>query len=405
VNASVLLIAGEVSGDMHAAGLVRAVRARAPYVKFFGIGGEALRAAGMDTIYDAREMAVMGLAEVLKRYRFFKKVFEDMVALAEDTKPDAVVLVDYPGFNLRFAERMHRMGIKVIYYICPQVWAWHRSRIAKMAEIVDRLIVIFPFEPQVFAGTSLKVDFVGHPLVDVARRVLAEPLRSLPWRGTRVALLPGSRRQEIDRILPVMAKAAARLDQTQPDRFWFIVAAPSEEIAQYMEKVLTDVKRKPAHLEIIPRLTRQVLHQARAAMVASGTATIEAAFMGCPMVVVYKTSPLTYLIGRQLVKVPHIGMVNIVAGKEICPEYIQFRATPRALADGVQKLVDDAPDRAQMVEELAKVRLALGSGGASKKAAAIVMEELESIPAKPIPTRSLKAPDDEIDSIDVELSG
>ena len=205
MNKTVLLIAGEVSGDMHAAGLVRAVRARAPDVRFVGIGGDELQAAGMEARYHVRDMAVMGLAEVLRRYGFFRRVFRDMVRTAQTLKPDLVVLVDYPGFNLRFAREVKRLGLHCLYYVCPQVWAWHRSRIRLMADVVDRLLAIFPFEPGVFEGTGLRVDFVGHPLVDVAARVRAEPLMELPWKGEpRVALLPGSRRQEIQRILPPM---------------------------------------------------------------------------------------------------------------------------------------------------------------------------------------------------------
>ena len=228
MSKSVLLIAGEVSGDMHAAGLVRAIKRRNPDVEFFGIGGDELRAAGMEIVVDARDMAVMGLAEVIKRYGFFKRVFTDMIELARARNPDAVVLVDYPGFNLRFAEQARELGIKVVYYICPQVWAWHRSRIRKMARIVNRLIVIFPFEPDVFKGTGLKVDFVGHPLVEVAEKALAEPLKDLPWNGEpKIALLPGSRRQEVERILPSMVSAAALLEKMNPAA-GFIIASPSD---------------------------------------------------------------------------------------------------------------------------------------------------------------------------------
>ncbi len=373
---SVLLIAGEISGDMHAAGLVRAVRARDPGAQFFGIGGDELRAAGMETVYDIRQMAVLGLSEVLQRYGFFRRVFREMVRLAEARRPDLVVLVDYPGFNLRFAARMKRLGIKVVYYICPQVWAWHRSRIPKMARLVDRLLVIFPFEPQVFSGTGLRVDFVGHPLVDISREALAEPLKDLPWKsGARVALLPGSRRQEVERILPVMWQAAGRLERRIAPAS-FLVAAPSPEIAALARGMLAGLDGGPAQTEIVTGDTRQILRQARGAMVASGTATIETACMGCPMIVVYKTSSLTYLLGRQLVRVPYLGMVNLVAGRELCPEFIQGKATPDALAAAVEPLVADTPQRAAMISGLAEVRKALGEPGGSERAAEIVLQEL-----------------------------
>ncbi|MFH0953900.1 MAG: lipid-A-disaccharide synthase [Verrucomicrobiota bacterium] len=376
---SVLLVAGEVSGDMHAAGLVRAVRQSDPTIRFFGIGGDELRAAGMEIVHDVREMAVMGLAEVLRRYGFFRRVFGEMVELARARRPDAVVLVDYPGFNLRFAEQARGLGLKVVYYVCPQVWAWHRSRIPHMARIVDRLIVIFPFERAVFAGTGLRVDFVGHPLVDEARRVLSGPQKALPWKGgTRVALLPGSREQEVARILPVMAEAAALVE----DRFGdacFIMASPSEPIAAAVRGILGTLGRRPQRCEVVVGETREVLRQARAAFVASGTATIETALMNCPMVVVYKTSPLTYFLGRMMVQVPDIGMVNVVAGRRLCPEFIQGKATPRALAEAIEPLLRDTPERAAMLSGLDEVRRALGKGGAAEGAAHILLEELSGL--------------------------
>ena len=299
-----------------------------------------------------------------------------MLDLARTRKPDAVVLVDYPGFNLRFAAKAHGMGLKVVYYVCPQVWAWHRSRIPKMARIVNRLIVIFPFEPDVFRNTGLKVDFVGHPLVDVTRAALSEPARSLPWTGEpRIALLPGSRRQEIERILPVLLSAAALIEKRKPGTS-FILASPSQEIADRARAILSAQADKPAHCEIVVGETRQVLRQARAAMVASGTATIETALMGCPLIVVYKTSPVTYFFGRLLVKVPHIGMVNVVAGRELCPELIQDAATPEALAAALIPLVDDTPERKAMLAGLEQVRDALGQGGAAERAGDVLLKEL-----------------------------
>ena len=373
---SVLVIAGEISGDMHAAQVVRALQARDAGLTFFGIGGDELRAAGVEILHDVREMAVMGLAEVLRRYGFFRRVFREMVELAAARRPDAVLLVDYPGFNLRYAQELHRMGIKVIYYVCPQVWAWHRSRIKLMARIVDRLIVIFPFEVGVFAGTGLKVDFVGHPLVDVAERVRAEPPAALPWPGELpVAILPGSRAQEIQRILPPMLGAADLLAEKRPEA-GFLVAAPSEAIAELVRSVMKRNGLKHARCEIVVGQTRHVLRQARAAMVASGTATIETALMDCPMVVVYRTSPFTYWIGRMLVQVEHIGMVNIVAGRGLCPEFIQGDATPSRLASALEPLLDETPERAQMVVGLEQVRQALGEGGCAERAAEVIRDEL-----------------------------
>ena len=376
MSRAVLVLAGEVSGDQRAAEVIRAVRARRPEVTFWGIGGPDMRAAGVETLHDIREMAVMGLVEVLRRYFFFRRVFGEMLAAAEARKSDAVLLVDYPGFNLRFAAEMKRRGVKVIYYICPQVWAWHRSRIPKMAQIVDRLLAIFPFEPKVFAGTKLKVDFVGHPLVDVTQAARTAPPQALPWHGApRVALLPGSRRQEVERILPPLWQAAALIQKEKPDAS-FILAAPSEAIANLIRHKLAELGGGPAHCELVIDRTREVLRQARAALVASGTATLETALMNCPMLVVYKTSLPTYLLGRQIIRVSHIGMVNLIAGRTICPEYIQHDATPEQLAAGLLPLLGETPERAAQLAGLAEVAAKLGAPGAATRAADILCAEL-----------------------------
>lgn len=376
MSKSVLLITGEISGDMHAAGVVRAVRAKNPDIHFFGIGGDELRAAGMEILHHVRDMAVLGIAEVLQRYGFFRRVFREMTDVLRTRRPDAVMLVDYPGFNLRFAAEAKRLGIKVLYYVCPQVWAWHRSRVRHMAEIVDRLIVIFPFEAEVFAGTGLRVDFVGHPLVDEARQVLASPPLELPWHSDlRIALLPGSRVQEVRRILPAMIGASRILKVRHPDAS-FILAAPSEAMADTVREVAGEVEKKAGDCGLIVGKTRQVLRQARAAIVASGTATVEAALMDCPMIIAYRAALLTYLLGRMLIRVPHLGMVNIVAGRTLCPEFIQGDARPPAMADALEPLLADTPERAAMVAGLEEVRASLGRGGAAERAAAVVLEEL-----------------------------
>lgn len=374
---SLLVIAGELSGDMHAAGVVRELRARAPDLQVWGIGGDGLRAAGMDIVVEARDMAVLGLWEVLKRYGFLRGVFHRMVRLARERKPDAVLLIDYPGFNLRFAAEMKKLGIKVIYYVCPQVWAWHRSRIPKMARILDRLLVIFPFEVEVFAGTGLRVDYVGHPLVDEARRErAAEAGPSLPWRSARrLAILPGSRRQEIERILPPMIQAAGILQRRDPD-LSVVVAAASTEMATQIRGRLLGITGRPLALDVVVGSTRRILREATAALVKSGTSTIEAALMGCPMVVVYRTAGLTYWLGKRLVKVPYLGMANLIADREAFRELIQDAATPEALAEAVGPLLRETPERTASLDAVAEVTRKLGEGGAAQHTAAIVLEEL-----------------------------
>ncbi len=372
----VLVIAGEISGDMHAARLVEAVQRREPDVAFFGIGGDALRATGMDILIESRDMAVMGLTDVIVRLSFFQYVMDEMMSLLHERKPDAVLLVDYPGFNLRFAARAKQRGVPVIYYICPQVWAWHRSRIPKIARIVDRLICIFPFEPALFEKTALKVDFVGHPLAEVAAEIRNRDRHALPWPGTEhVALLPGSRMSEVRLLFPLLCRAAQLLEKQRPDA-GFIVAAASEQVAAMMTSYLGEAANRPDKIQIVTADTREVLVQARAAVVASGTATIEAALMNCPMLVVYKMPALSFLAARLVVRVDSVGMVNVVAGRRICPELIQHAARAEAIVDALTPLIEPGPKRDSMLHGLDEVRRALGSGGTAEKAATILLEEL-----------------------------
>lgn len=369
-----LIVAGEVSGDMLATGLVKELRRKRPDLRCFGIGGDGLRACGVELLYHTSDMAVMGVSEVLRRYGFFRRAFHHVLAEAASRRPAAAVLVDYPGFNLRLAAKLHAMGIRVIYYVCPQVWAWNRGRIPAMARCVDRLIALFPFEPACFEGTGLRVDFVGHPLAGETAAALREPPAALPWAGRpRVALLPGSRRHEISRLLPPF-RAASRLLENRFPEASFIVAAPSGEQAAQAQ-AMASATPGPARWATVTGLTRQVLRQADAALVASGTATLEAALMECPMVVAYRVAWPTYWLGRLLVRVPHIGMVNIVAGRRLCAEFVQRAAHPSALADAVTPLLTDTRARRACLTGLRDIRQLLDSGDAAAQAAAIVFEE------------------------------
>lgn len=371
---SLLIVAGEVSGDMHAAAVLRELKARDPEWSAWGVGGDSLRNEGMEVLYHVDDMAVMGLAEVLRRYGFFRRAFRQLLKKAEQDKPDAVLLVDYPGFNLRFAKQAKRRGLRVFYYICPQVWAWRRSRIPRMAQWMDRLFTIFPFEPDVFKDTPLRVDFVGHPLIREAEKARQEPEMPLPWgKGARLALLPGSRRQEIQRILPALVGAVEQGPENE--RPTALIAAPHESAASCIRETLEAHGREAWSDRIVVGQTRQVLRQARAALVTSGTATLEAALLECPMVVVYKTSWLTYLAARSLVQVDHIGMVNIVAGKSACPERIQGAATPDALAEAVRPLLADSPERRAMLTDLRNVKQKLGPDDPAAQVAGGLLEE------------------------------
>ena len=374
----VMVVAGEVSGDQHAARLVRDLRAARNDVEFFGIGGDALRREGVRTDVDARDMAVLGFLEVLARYPFFRRTFNQTVARLSAEKPDALLLVDYPGFNLRLAAKAHELGIPVYYYVSPQVWAWHRSRIPKMAQILDLLMVIFPFEVDVFKGTGLKTVFVGHPLVESTRRTWAAPTPELPWPagGKRVAILPGSRRMEIQRVLPPMLAAARELRRRDPDTA-FLVPAASAEIRGLIEAQLAALPAdERAAIGVVTGQMRDVARQARAAMVCSGTATVETALMKCPMIVVYRTTAPTYWLGRMFIRVQWLGMVNLIANRTLCPEFIQHEAQPVAMADALEPLIAGTPARQAQLDGLAEVAQALEGAGPLKSAGQLVAEAL-----------------------------
>ncbi len=371
-----LVLAGEVSGDQHAAALVRALRARLPGLQCYGMGGEALRAAGVETRFDLKDLAVMGIWEVLLRQRFFRRVLREMADWAAESRPDAVLLVDYPGFNLRLAREVHARGLKTIYYICPKVWAWKASRIPKIAASVDRLLAIFPFEPRLFDATGLKVDFVGNPLVDEAQQAWAQTPPQLPWDGDpQVALLPGSREHEIRRLLPILWQTARLIEQRFPLAS-FIVPAPNAQVERIVRATQATLPPGPSRWACVSGQTHQVLRQARAALVASGTATLDACLMRCPMVITYKVAALSWRLGKLLVKIPFVGLVNIIAGRAVCPELLQGAATPVALATALEPLLTDTPARAAMLASMAEVAGQLGAPGASARAAEIIAAEI-----------------------------
>jgi lipid-A-disaccharide synthase len=375
MNKSILVVAGEHSGDMHAARVVHALKERQSDLTFWGIGGDDLHAEGVELLHDAREMAVLGFAEVLAKYSFFKGVFNEVLAEVETRKPDAALLVDYPGFNLRLAEQLKKRGIKVLYYICPQVWAWHRERIPKMAKIIDRLMVIFPFETDVFKGVKLKVDFVGHPLVIDLCEFRAAPAEPLPWNGKKkIALLPGSRKQEIKHILPVLLRTAREMETSQPG-ISFLIAVPQRQLA-LTEHIFQKAKAVPRNAAIVTGRSREVLRQADAAFVASGTATLEAALLHCPTVLVYKTAAFNYWLGKKLIRVPHLGIVNIISGQEVMPERIQQHMRPMELAAAIDPLLNDTPQRKAMIEQFQALENLLGTGRPADRVAEIILEEI-----------------------------
>lgn len=372
-----LISSGETSGDLYGAELVRNLRPLAPGLEVFGLGGDRLQAEGALLLAHARELAVVGLWEVVTHLRRIRRVFHRVLEEADRRRPDAAVLIDYPDFNLRLAAQLRSRGIPVVYYVSPQVWAWRRGRLRAIRENVARMIVIFPFEEPLYRDAGVPVTFVGHPLVDLVR---PEPdpaavLRSLRLDASRpmVALLPGSRAQELAHHLPRLAPTVRLLGERRPDLQFALALAPSLDPA----RVAAAMEGLP--VRVVAGRTHALLSACTAAIVASGTATVEAALLRAPMVVVYHLSPVTYALGRRLVDVPHYAMVNLIAGRAVVPEMIQRQFTPERTAAEVLALIEDDTRRARMVADLDEVRRRLGAPGASARAAAQVAESLAAL--------------------------
>jgi len=366
-------VAGEASGDARGAELMQALQVIAPDLVFLGAGGPRMRALARGPFLDWADEAVVGLWDVLKKYGYFRRTFAELLEEIRATRPDALILIDYPGFNLRLARavRARFPATKIIYYISPQVWAWHRSRIPKMARFIDLMLCIFPFEESLYASSGLKAKFVGHPMLDTLGDKRIEGARDQHL----VALLPGSRSREVQRNFPAMLAAAQTLQARRP---WlrFEASAASPALAEEMRAELARAGAAENFCAIHVGTAHQLMQRAIVGMVCSGTATLEAAFFGLPMVILYKVAWLTWTVGRRLVEVEFLGMPNILAGSEIVREFLQDAAEPDAIAAEVLRLVDDADAREAMQRELASVIAKLGEPGAGHRAAAAVAEQL-----------------------------
>jgi len=369
------LVAGEASGDARGVELMRALQDRDPTLEFFGAGGREMRALGGEHFTDWADEAVVGLWDVLKKYGYFKGEFNRMLADLERVQPDALVLIDYPGFNLRLAKEAHRRfpKLKIIDYISPQVWAWNRGRIPKMARYLDLMLCIFPFEKPLYEKSGLRTVFVGHPMLDslAAKRI------SEPRDPKLVGLFPGSRGKEVRKIFPVMVEAALRMKAARPG-LRFEAPAASPQLAAQMRATLQHYGQAEDFCQVTVRASHALMQRAIAGIVCSGTATLEAAYFGLPLCIVYKVAWLTWVIGKQLVKVPHLGMPNVLAGREIAREFLQGAATPEALAEETLRLVIHEEQRAALQRELAAVVAGLGDQGAAPRAAEAILEELQT---------------------------
>ena len=369
-----MIVTGEASGDKHAARLMTALRELAPGEEweFFGAGGSEMRAAGADTLVDIRELAIMGLLEVLRALPRFWQVFRLLRRSADGRRPDAVILLDWPEFNLRLARRLARDGHRVIYYISPQIWAWRTYRIRTIRRYVEQMLVILPFEKEFYQRHGVQVDYVGHPLLDsirvtTTREEFCQRHQLDPGRRI-IAFLPGSRHSEIRHILPPLLATIARLNCEHPE--WQYVLPLARTISR------AEIPR-PVGLTIIEDDTCNALAAADLAVVASGTATLETAIIGTPLIVVYRASELNWRIFRPLIRVPWVGMPNLIAGRQIVPELLQADLNPDRLTAEICQLVEDPARLAGVRDELATVRAALGSAAASTRAAAAILNRLQ----------------------------
>ncbi|MGA2966157.1 MAG: lipid-A-disaccharide synthase [Terriglobales bacterium] len=390
----ILISAGEASGEMYGAQLIAALRRRDPSLTFFGAGGERMAAAGCDIVVDAKDLAVVGITEVVSHLPKILGLYRRLIRAADEKPPALAVVIDAPSFNWRVARQMGRRGIPVVYYVCPQFWAWRQGRVKLLRKYVDKALVIFPFEEKFYRDRGVDATFVGHPLADlpaptISREDYAAENRldaAKPW----IALMPGSRRKEAGMNLPTMLEAANRLqnDRLQKDRpeenrtgsgYEFLLPVAHTLDAAFFKQWM-EARRDAsphAHVHLVADALPALFHS-RAAIVASGTATVEAAIMGTPFVMVYRVSRLTYAFGKPRVKVPYFAMVNLIAGEEVVPELVQGRFTAENVVAEMNKIIPEGEPRALMVRRLVavKAKLKQASGGAhpSERAAEIILK-------------------------------
>jgi lipid-A-disaccharide synthase len=377
---AIMIVAGERSGDIYGAGLARALRARLAGLEVFGCGGDALRQAGADTVVDAHQLSLAGITEIIsgipRVYRAFHRLLEEV----DRRKPQLAILIDFPDFNLRMARQLKKRKIPVVYFVSPQVWAWRKRRVQKLKARIAKMIVIFDFEEEIYRRAGVPVEYVGHPLVDMVRPHLTREQFfakvDLDASVPTVALLPGSRKQEVTANLPVMLDAATRL--TLHHQLQFIVAVAPTIDPAWVETTLLECYVGRATVRTAVHATYDALQHADVAVVASGTATLEAALRERPMVVVYRVSPITWLVGKFLVNVPFYSMVNILAKKEIVPELMQHDFSAANVAARVEYLLEHPEAREAMIQGFRALRLRLGPGGALERAADAVVRLLQS---------------------------
>ncbi|MEW5913863.1 MAG: lipid-A-disaccharide synthase [Thermodesulfobacteriota bacterium] len=373
----VVLVAGEASGDQHGAKLVRQLKELSPDIDLSGIGGPALEAAGLRLLHRAEELTVVGFSEVLPKLKVILGALKDMKRHLKEQRPDLLILIDFPDFNFRLGKAARRLGVPVLYYISPQVWAWRSKRAQEMAGFVDHLACVFPFERRFFQinAPMLPVTFVGHPLLDEPEEFEPHSL-PVPHDAEVMGLLPGSRMSEVRMLLPMMLRAALIMREQRPELHFLLPLAPGLPL----DKVQPMLKHLPPGTTVLTGLAAQAMARARALLVCSGTATLQAALAGTPLVVVYKTGGFNYRVARSLVRVEHIAMPNLIIQRRLVPELIQEAATPEKLATEGLRLLTDETRRQRMIQGLQEVRQRLGGPGASRKVAELALSMMEKKP-------------------------
>ena len=376
MSKKLLIIAGEASGDLHGAGLVRELKKLNPGIEYSGVGGSKLKEEGMAILFSIDRLAFMGFYEVLKNLALIQELKNKLLDFIDQNKPDLVILIDYPGFNLRFAKEVKKRNIPVLYYISPQVWAWGKRRVKAISKLVDRMLVFFPFEEELYKQEEVRVNFIGHPLLDLVKPSFSKQdfRNRLKIREgeSLIGILPGSRWQEIENILPPMLRSCSILKQRLKNLKIAIGLAPTIDV----NKAELFLKKTNPEVQFLKDSTYDLMSHSDLLLVTSGTATLESAISGTPLIILYKTSFLTYFIARLMVKIPFIGMVNIVAGEKIVPEFIQFQIKPQKIAQEMERILKDKDKYERIKVKLNQVKNRLGQKGAYQRGAEIVNQML-----------------------------
>lgn len=372
-----MVVTGEASGDLHGANLIRAAQKLDPDLSFFGVGGEQMTAAGCDIIISGKTISVMGIVEVVGHFPIIWRTFQRIKLILREERPDLLILIDFPDFNLRLAAVAKKLGIPVLYYVSPQVWAWRRGRVKSIAKVVDRLAAILPFEPPLYAGLDIDVEYVGNPLTDQVvvseerepflRRLGIDPV--LPVVG----LFPGSRGTELRFNLPTLLATARVVLKAHPHTR-FLVPAAATLGAESIKTAISAAGGDDLPLTVVAESVYNIANAANAVLAVSGTVTLQVALVGTPLLIIYRVAPLTYAIGKRLIKVPFFGLPNIIAGQEVAMERVQDGADPEILGAELNQILSDPAHAAALRQGLALVREKIGPGGCSERVAAMAIE-------------------------------